>query len=135
MLFKTFKKENKRCWNCHIKSLILYIRVVQFYRLYMHWRVLIKSRRTEIIYFILRETAFSRYLTNINFCKSSCWKDLATNIFANQAVGKLTLPEVDDLRVKGLFSLIKYMQDYIAIKSFLKPFYRYQHIERSYSDV
>ena len=65
---KQFKKESKHCWNCHIQSLILYVNVIQFYKLFMHWRVLIKSRRTEIIH-IFCETAFSRYFTNINFHK------------------------------------------------------------------
>ena len=36
--------------------------------------------RTEIIYYIFCETAFSRYFANINFHKSSRWKNLA-NIF------------------------------------------------------
>ena len=67
MLLKSLKKEDKRCWNYRIESLILYINVIQFYRVYMHWRVLIKSQRTEIIYYIFHETAFSRNFVNINF--------------------------------------------------------------------
>ena len=40
-----------------------------------------------------------------------------TYIFAHQAVGKLTLAKVNDLKLKGLFLLNKYKQDYITIKS------------------
>ena len=62
---KSLRKEGKCCWNCHLESLILYVNVIQFYRLYMHWRILIKSWRTEIVYYIFCETAFSRYFAKL----------------------------------------------------------------------
>ena len=63
------------CWNCHVKSLILYANVIYFNnRLYMHCRVSTKSWRTEIIYYISCETAFRRYFANINFHESNRWK-------------------------------------------------------------
>ena len=59
----------------YIKNLISYVHVIQFYRLYMHWRILIKSQRTEIIYDVFHETAF---------------QDISqTVIFVNEAVGKI----------------------------------------------
>ena len=70
----------------------------------MHLRVLIKSQRTEIIYYIFRETASSKNFTNIKFCK-------LTYIFVNQAVEKLMLAKVNDVKVKGLVLLNNYKQD------------------------
>ena len=80
----------------------------------------------NIVSFKYCENPFSRYFTNINFHKSSYWKNLANiYIFENQTVRKLTLTKINDLSVKGLFSLNKYKQDYIMIKSCLKLFYCY----------
>ena len=79
---------------CLCVNACLYIHVIQFYGLYCY---------------ILRENPFSRYFTNIDFHKSSYWKNLANiYIFENQTVRKLTLAKINDLTVKGLFSLNKY---------------------------
>ena len=83
------------------------------------------SRKTEIIYYIFCETAFSRNFANLIFANQAVGKIQLTYIFASQIVGKLTLAKFNDLKVKGLFSLSKYKQDYITIKSYLKLFYRY----------
>ena len=62
--------------------------------------------RNYLLYFAVK-LLFQDILRTLVFANQAVGKIQLTYIFADQAVGKLMLAKVNDLKVKGLFSLNK----------------------------